>query len=1127
MSRVVALHPRATTARIRLRLATELCVQIEGESSRPLTGMDGPLLAWLAVEGPTPRERLARLLWPDSDDGDARNALRQRIFRLKKTAGEDVVTGRTTLALAAGVEHDLDGSAELLGDADLRLSGELAGWLAQQRQRRHLAVRQTLIDRIVAAEARGDPAAALPFAQELLALDLLSEDAHRRLIRLHYAAGDRPLALRAYEHCEALLRAELGLAPSAETIALMKVVERSGDDARADSAAPAVPATSLPASVLRPPRRIGREAEWAALARASAERRVVLLSGEAGLGKSRLVLDLAQRSGNTPASTLVVTARAGDRALPYAVMRRGVQQLLAAYALTPDPAAAGELARLLPERGERAPIRREDDAARLADAVRAQFAAAAARGLGVVAIDDLHFADDASVAMLQCLIADRALVWLVAFRPAELSAAALALVGALEASADVESIRLLPFDLEQTRELLVSLDVTGLDHFGDDGTPADCASLHRRTGGNPMYVLETLKAALMPRRLDSLAAAAVASPVPGRQPWPTAPNVRRLIEQRLLRLSAMGLTLARCAAVAGRDASPALMAETLGVRPLDLVDAWSELERAQVFVGDRFAHDLIAEAALASVPQTIGQSLHGDVAAALERHNGEPAHIAEHWIAAQQPRRAAPHLVAAGAIARRVSQLPEASALFTKAARLMREAGDRRGAFDALLSASETHAETAFDDRLRAYRDELRTLVDDDSQRAWVDLLDIALLVEAKRLDDAERLTDEAMPRARAAGATEVEAELFWGLAIMNWDRRDTACAIKSAHQALALLATLKPEALRFGAYVTQTNLTHALGLFLSTAGRYEDGERHLNEALATAKVTDDRQTMRHVVGQLAENAMHRGDLPRSAALLAASGVDSRPRTPTHVTLLSSAIWGRLAFANGQLATALAIYEDFASFCESGGSRYALPMLVHRARLHAFLGRRDLAVASLRQLSMRAGLLVLEKAQIDAATVSLGAAACSTELVAQCAGIDTFATRVDLFCLVLPKAEPDAALALIDAHQALATEFAAHGLWLKLQATRVSVLVAAGRGAAAAALDACLRLDDGVRCAEPLPQLAAVLCPALATGERERSDRLALQARAWMHAAAAELPDLWRDNYLQRAPALDGMRSRD
>src|SRR5688500_3865930 len=73
-----------------------------------LAARDAALLAWLALEGPTSRLRLATLLWPDKDADAARNVLRQRLFRLRKTLGVDLVQGSATLELLDGVCHDLE-----------------------------------------------------------------------------------------------------------------------------------------------------------------------------------------------------------------------------------------------------------------------------------------------------------------------------------------------------------------------------------------------------------------------------------------------------------------------------------------------------------------------------------------------------------------------------------------------------------------------------------------------------------------------------------------------------------------------------------------------------------------------------------------------------------------------------------------------------------------------------------------------------------------------------------------------------------------------------------------------------------------------------------------------------------
>jgi len=111
-----------------------------------LAWRDAALLAWLAIEGPTPRARLAALLWPDSTVESARNSLRQRLFQMRKQLGSDMVIGTNTLTLAGDVAHDLADSDSVLGDAPVAIEGEYGHWLAQQRERRHARTRQSLVE---------------------------------------------------------------------------------------------------------------------------------------------------------------------------------------------------------------------------------------------------------------------------------------------------------------------------------------------------------------------------------------------------------------------------------------------------------------------------------------------------------------------------------------------------------------------------------------------------------------------------------------------------------------------------------------------------------------------------------------------------------------------------------------------------------------------------------------------------------------------------------------------------------------------------------------------------------------------------------------------------------------------
>ena len=183
----------------------------------PLAPRDALLLAWLALEGPTPRGRLARLLWPASEEVAARNVLRQRLFNLRKLSGGDVVAGGTTLELAGGVTHDLErADGVLAGLADAEVDGELAQWLALQRERRRDRLRQSLAELADSAARACDWPDALGHANELLALDPLSEEAHRRVMRMHYLAGDRAAVLLAFDACERMGKEGRGARPSAE-----------------------------------------------------------------------------------------------------------------------------------------------------------------------------------------------------------------------------------------------------------------------------------------------------------------------------------------------------------------------------------------------------------------------------------------------------------------------------------------------------------------------------------------------------------------------------------------------------------------------------------------------------------------------------------------------------------------------------------------------------------------------------------------------------------------------------------------------------------------------------------------------------------------------------------------------
>ena len=612
---------------VQLRLSRQPSFIDAAGRAHALMQRDAEILAWLAIEGPTTRARLVQLFWPESPAAAARNVLRQRLFLLKKQLGVVLVDGNVTLSLSSDVAHDLADANEVLADLDAA-AGEFGDWLAVQRDKRRARSRRSLVERADAAERVHDHANALALAQELLADEPVSEEAHRRLMRVHYLRGDRAAALLAFDRCEQVLKDEVGARPSAETLALLATIEQ------APTRAAPVAGAAVPASVLRPPRMVGRDHEFTLLAQGWDAGHVVAVIGEAGQGKSRLLQEFtAERYG-----LVHVAARPGDAGVPLATLSRLLRAVLGSAAQAPvlDGSTRTEIARVLPEFGANLP-RHPGEGQRLVlqRAVRALLQAHAQDGdapLAGLLVDDLHFADEASLDMLRGLIDDEddralALRWALAYRPTEAASPLQTLHDALIEQARLRPLPLQPLDEAGLAELVDSLGLPGVDGA------ALAPSLLKRTGGNPLFVLETLKQAWVENTLAQLA---------DRAQMPRPVSVGRLIERRIAQLSPGALALARVASIAGVDFSIGMAEHVLGVSAMQFADAINELEGAQVLRGNAFAHDLVFEAVAGSVPAAIAEHTHARVAAWLEEQDGGPARIALHWIDGGKPQRALP-----------------------------------------------------------------------------------------------------------------------------------------------------------------------------------------------------------------------------------------------------------------------------------------------------------------------------------------------------------------------------------------------------------------------------------------------------------------------------------------------------
>ncbi len=190
-------------------------------------------------------------------------------------------------------------------------------------------------------------------------------------------------------------------------------------------------------------------------------------------------------------------------------------------------------------------------------------------------------------------------------------------------------IRLEPLRPDAVATLLDGLGVPGVERLAPE--------LARYTGGNPLFVVETVK--------HLLETGAVERGWPARVPLPE--KVAPLIHRRLERLGPMALQLVQLASLAGTAFDLALAAAALEVPVLSLGPALRELEAAQVLRGERFTHDLVCEAVQASLPRPLRLAIDRRLAELLEVRQAPPAEVAPHWLAAEEGLRAVPLLLRA------------------------------------------------------------------------------------------------------------------------------------------------------------------------------------------------------------------------------------------------------------------------------------------------------------------------------------------------------------------------------------------------------------------------------------------------------------------------------------------------
>ena len=811
----------------------------------------GLLLALLAAEGAwVDRDRLALLFWPDSDEAAAKGALRQLLARVRRLPLDPPVEA-TPDAVRWPIASDLARFRQALADGDAGGAVEayggpfLAGmsvhdvggvdaWVEAERAALHGAFHLAAMQVADRAVAEGRYADAATLLARLSSLDPLAEDVVVALVRALYLGGRRDAALDAFERFALRLLDELGLEPLERTRALAEAV-------RAGAAVEVPSARSAPTDApqrLAPSRLVGRDRERARLL--AADTAAVVVAGEPGIGKSALLREAFPGASWTGGAE-------GLEALPY--------HPLVALIREHPPWAAGlgayreDLARLVPEVAPDVTPGPLDPAVargRLAEAL-ARFVAA---GGGTLGVDDLQWVDPASLEVLGYLLRRGARV-VAAYRLGEAPEALRETLAAWRSAGALTELTLGPLPPDAVQAVIA--DLMGRS----EGPPVFAAALHRRSGGNPLFLLETLRSLFEARVLRADAAGwhtDLDDVTRDYSELPLPARVGDVIARRVARLDEATARVLEALAVARLDLDAGQLARVTGLSGAAVADALDAaveagfLASTAVAPGDPgrpapFRHDLLREALEERLPASRRRLLHARLAEAIEagrpagggdrlaRNAFDAGRLAEHWWAAGDVARAR------GAWLEQASSL-RASGLQGDALAVLSAARARLpdGPDAAWLQAEEalTALESGATERAAALLGDLGDAVEEIDLRLKVALARVALAFHRGSVAEARALLGAAAVWAESSGNEQLTLEyvLQSARAAKEEQRHDEAIALMEP--AVARLRARRPD-------LRRVQFVSSLAALYDDTGRAADALPLHRECLELARALGSR----------------------------------------------------------------------------------------------------------------------------------------------------------------------------------------------------------------------------------------------------------------------------------------------
>lgn len=969
-----------------------------GEPVRFRTQKHFALLIFLAVEPRQHhrRDRLADLLWPDAPHSEGRHSLATALSVIRGKLGPRCLeTTRDTVRLAAAdLEVDLErlSRGDVLGDGitpplevagfldefDVSRAPEYMFWRDLMRARLFPQIRAALACLMDRCRRSGDFSRIEGHANRLLALDELNEDGIRAKMEARAFAGDRLSAIRIFQTWRDRLAHELGAAPSPLVEGIALRLRQRGYEPPGTSHIPTVPTDQWRNRAF-----VGRASQYRVLYERWEETnqgrgRHGLVVGESGIGKTTLVERLVTAAGLEGAVSSRVQCYEVEREFPYAAIGTLMRGLLDRPGASATPAEwLAELARFVPGVGDRYPnlpaakeSAGESARLRLAEAVHELVLAVADEHPLILVVDDVHLADDVSVAVLHLLMRrtqDQRVMVILTARQSELSQAPhAARLLEQQGPLGLALVDLPPLTDDEMNEMITALALAV------DATvpPAVRRALLRASTGVPMLAEllfddwrihgdECLALAVGAMTVDALGEG-------GREVY------HRIFERVLAELSAPARSVLNLAAILGDRLNDLSMYELVDLTLAQTLTGMAELASHRILRdGGRemeFRNELLRNYAYLNVPSPLRRALHGLIAdrllAAEARGERVPGlMLAWHCFRAGRGERAVPHLLRGAREAIEEGAPYDAEfALRTgmpnvgqgdrpTAVLIMSESLQEQGRWAESLTAldGQDMPEGILSRKKRALAISAETILLNDEAKARVQLQVVEELLASEHdptvavhlLRSGEKLAYDLTDRAAAerlletalalpASVTDLadRATMVASTAALAWvsRRRDTLAF--TLNQTVAL----QEECARMGlSTLSSARLANQEGCMRTAGGDYLLGQKAYERAFALGKKRLDEISQAITADNVAMCAGRLGDFggqltwaTRASAFLPTSG-----HPLPHFRILTHLSWSSLMLGHRSKAIELAelaeqvLVGDFRAWIRQAGATLA------------------------------------------------------------------------------------------------------------------------------------------------------------------------------------------------------------